>query len=105
MLFRGASWGGEQSSSRNAEHARHLVEPRGCNSVDALLVFLDLLERDAEPLGKLFLLQALPLAAHPEYGVLEQGRFRLYVLPFQFRLVVRQVQLSFKPMLLSSDDR
>ena len=43
---------------------RYLLKLAGTDSIDALLVFLDLLEREAERVGKLGLAKAQHEAAH-----------------------------------------
>jgi hypothetical protein len=69
----------EQCSDRDAQNGRNLNQPPGSDPVGADLVFLDLLERDAEPGGELRLRHAFgrapdadvaPTATSMKFGLL-----------------------------------
>src|SRR5690348_3948234 len=49
----------EKKRDRNVEHARQIVKPAGADAIGAALVFLNLLERQADRIAELFL-------THPE---------------------------------------
>ena len=50
---------------RNAQHLRQIEQSAGANTIDALLVFLDLLERQAELLAELLLAHAKQHTTEP----------------------------------------
>ena len=58
---------GKKYDDRHLQRVGHRLQPAGADAVRALLVFLDLLKRDAELVAELLLAQAehLPAHAHP----------------------------------------
>src|SRR5439155_7794687 len=54
----------EKKRHRNLQDVRNLLQPAGADPVRALLVFLDLLEREAKPIAELLLAHAQHHATH-----------------------------------------
>jgi hypothetical protein len=54
----------EEERYRDTQHGRELVKPPGADAIGPFLVFLDLLERDAEPVGDILLTHAERKPAH-----------------------------------------
>jgi hypothetical protein len=64
VFIRGVRQAFEKERDWHLEEVRYVLKSAGTDTVLAVFVFLDLLERDAKPVGKLHLGQVEHVAAH-----------------------------------------